>query len=394
MMPTTSEAKLDNIVKVKVIHQAVSDMPNLQRELPSQVFKTFVSIRNDRHIMEHKSDPCDPQLVDFLIDQVKVLESEVIAGLRKEREEREREKMEYKRITALVEHDIEMWAEQKREEILEKDAEIARKDAEIAQKSAKISLLRAKLAKQRRIISRQKRLSTQNGHDCNSSKKSSTLETYRQHINRYPTSFVKSRKEKLRKPKNDDERSKSMPLKHQNISTPDQNLTLSRKSESESAQHPNENDSAYSSQLTLTAEPVVEDIRDESSTVVVADVVCQEISERIEEMQQDEKELDDEVEVLVEPRREIEILSEKSLGDVSTTRISKADEHQLKTQVVSFVGRWLKKNVPSFDYSEAAIKIVQSKTTNYCAEIKKQYFSSDRSLDTKNVFIVIIFCYW
>ena len=153
-----------------------------------------------------------------------------------------------------------------------------------------------------------------------------------------------------------------------------------------------ESENTYSSKLTLTAEPVVEGIRDES-TVVVADVVNQEISERIEEMQQDEKELDDEVEVLVEPRREIEILSEKSLGDVSR-RISRADEHQLKTQVVSFVGRWLKKNVPSFDYSEAAIKIVQSKTNNYCAEIKKQYLSSDRSLDTKNVFIVIIFCYW
>ena len=182
-----------------------------------------------------------------------------------------------------------------------------------------------------------------------------------------------------------------MPLKHQHIRTPEKTLTMSRKSES--AQHPSESDSAFSSKQTLTAEPVVEDIRDESSTVVVADVVNQEISERIGDMQQDEKELDDEVEVLVEPRREIEILSEKSLGDVSR-RISKAEEHQLKTQVVSFVGRWLKRNVPSFDYSEAAIKIVQSKTTNYCAEIKKQYLNSDRSLNTKHVFIIIIICYW
>ena len=345
-------------------------MPNLPRELPSQVFKTFVSIRNDRHIMEHKSDPCDPQLVDFLIDQVKALESEVIAGLRKEREEREREKMEYKRITASVEHDIEMWAEQKRKEVSEKDAEIA-------QKSAEITLLKAKLAKQKRIIIRQKRLRTHNGHDWNSSKKSSILESYRQHLNRYPTSFVKSRK-----PKN--ERSKTLPLKHKNISTDDISLTMSRKSESESAQNPSEGENTYSSELTLTVEHVVEDTRDESSPVV-----NQEISERIGDIQQDEKELDDEVEVLVEPRREIEILSEKSLGDVSR-RISRADEHQLKTQVVSFVGRWLKKNVPSFDYSEAAIKIVQSKTTNYCVEIKKQYLSSDRSLDTKHVFIIII----
>ena len=360
-------------MKVKAIHKAVADMPNLPRELPSQVFKTFVSIRNDRHIMEHKSDPCDPQLVDFLIDQVKALESEVIASLRKEREEREREKMEYKRITASVEHDIEMWADQRRKEVSEKDAEIARKEAEIAQKHAEITLLKAKLAKQRRIILGQKRLSTQNGHNWNSSKKSSTLESYRQHPNRYPTSYLKSRKEKSRKPKNDNERSK---------------ITLSRKSESESAQHLSESD-GDSSKLTLAAEPIVEDIRDESSTIVVADVVYQEISERMEEMQQDEKELDDEVEVLVEPRREIEILSEKSLEDVSRT-ISKAEEHQLKTQVVSFVGRWLKRNVPSFDYSEAAIKIVQSKTTNYCTEIKKQYLSSDRFLDTKHVFIIII----
>ena len=171
-----------------------------------------------------------------------------------------------------------------------------------------------------------------------------------------------------------------MPLKHKNISTADISLIMSRKSESESAQHPSKGENTYSSEITLTAEHVVEDIRDESSTVV---------AERIEEMQQDEKEFDDEVEVLVEPRREIEILSEKSLGDVSR-RISKADEHQLKTQVVSFVGRWLKKNVPSFDYSEAAIKIVQSKTTNYCTEIKKQYLNSDRSLDAKHVFIIII----
>ena len=362
-------------MKVKVIHKAVADMPNLLRELPSQVFKTFVSIRNDRHILEHKIDPCDPQLVDFLIDQVKALESEVIAGLRKERREREKEKMEYKRITASVEHDIEMWAEQKRKEVSEKDAEIA-------QKSAEITLLKAKLAKQKRIIIRQKRLRTHNGHDWNSFKKSSILESYRKHLNRYPTSFVKSRK-----PKN--ERSKTLPLKHKNISTDDISLTMSRKSESESAQHPSKGENTYSSELTLTAEHVVEDIRDESSTVVVADVVNQEIAEMIEEMQQDEKELDDEVEVLVEPRREIEILSEKSLGDVSR-RISRADEHQLKTQVVSFVGRWLKKNVPSFDYSEAAIKIVQSKTTNYCAEIKKQFLSSDRSLDAKNVFSIII----
>ena len=98
-------------------------MPNLQRELPSQIFNTFVSIRNDRRIMEYKnsSNDCDRSIVDFLIDQVKALEREVIAGLRKEREEREREKMEYKRITASVEHDIEMWAEQKRTEVLEKD---------------------------------------------------------------------------------------------------------------------------------------------------------------------------------------------------------------------------------------------------------------------------------
>ena len=175
--------------------------------------------------MEHKtpSDHRDQHLIDFLIDQVKALEREVIAGLRKEREEREREKMEYKRITASVEHDIEMWAEQKRKEVSEKDAEIA-------QKSAEITLLKAKLAKQKRIIIRQKRLRTHNGQDWNSSKKSSILESYRQHLIRYPTSFVKSRK-----PKN--ERSITLPLKHKNISTAesDISLTMSRKSESESA---------------------------------------------------------------------------------------------------------------------------------------------------------------
>ena len=73
-----------------------------------------------------------------------------------------------------------------------------------------------------------------------------------------------------------------MPLKHQHIRTPEKTLTMSRKSES--AQHPSESDSAFSSKQTLTAEPVVEDIRDESPTVVLADVVYQEIAEKIEEM--------------------------------------------------------------------------------------------------------------
>ena len=220
----------------------------MPREFPSQIFKTFVSIRNDRHIMEHKtpSDHRDQHLIDFLIDQVKALESEVIAGLRKEREERE--KIEYKRITASVEHDIEMWAKQKRTEVSEKDVEIARKNAEIAQKSAKISLLKAKLSKQRRIILQQKQLSTLNCNDLFSSKKSSTLETYRHHLNKHPKSILKSRKQKSSKLENVD---KTMPLKHQHIRTPEKTLTMSRKSES--AQHPSESDSAFSSKQTLTA---------------------------------------------------------------------------------------------------------------------------------------------
>ena len=92
-----------------------------------------------------------------------------------------------------------MWAKQKRTEVSEKDVEIARKNAEIAQKSAKISLLKAKLSKQRRIILQQKQLSTLNCNDLFSSKKSSTLETYRHHLNKHPKSILKSRKQKSSK---------------------------------------------------------------------------------------------------------------------------------------------------------------------------------------------------
>ena len=59
----------------------------------------------------------------------------------------------------------------------------------------------------------------------------------------------------------------------------------------------------------------------------------------------------------------------------------KVCEARLKSQVVVFVGKWLKKNVGSFDYSEANIMVVQGKTRQFCNEIKRRYLSSNTSLD-------------
>ena len=101
-----------------------------------------------------------------------------------------------------------------------------------------------------------------------------------------------------------------------------------------------------------------------------------------------------EVDVVGEATREIEILSEKkettfSLSKHRTGRkatgsrkgFSRAGEERLKSQVVVFVGKWLKKNVSSFDYSEANIMVVQAKTHQFCNEIKRRYLRSNMSLD-------------
>ena len=101
-----------------------------------------------------------------------------------------------------------------------------------------------------------------------------------------------------------------------------------------------------------------------------------------------------EADVVGEATREIEILSEKkettfSLSKHRTGRkatgsrkgFSRAGEERLKSQVVVFVGKWLKKNVSSFDYSEANIMVVQAKTHQFCNEIKRRYLRSNMSLD-------------
>ena len=73
-MSTGSEkGKQRSQIKVKVIHNAVSEMTSPRMvEFPPKIYQTFVSIRNDRQIMEHKNP--NSHLVQSLVDKVKTLD--------------------------------------------------------------------------------------------------------------------------------------------------------------------------------------------------------------------------------------------------------------------------------------------------------------------------------
>ena len=126
-------------IRVKVIHNPVSDMTTLSRmgefsdmttlsrmgELSPKIYRPFVSIRNDRHIMEHKNSDVISPVAEYLLEKVKALESEVYAVLKR----RDAQDQQFKEITFCEIQMFEMT------------------------KNSEMALLKAKLAKQRSTIS-------------------------------------------------------------------------------------------------------------------------------------------------------------------------------------------------------------------------------------------------
>ena len=110
-----------------MIHEPVSDMTTLSRmgELSPKIYRPFVSIRNDRHIMEHKNSDVISPVAEHLLEKVKALESEVYAVLKR----RDAQDQQFKEITF---REIQMFE---------------------MTKNSEMALLKAKLAKQRSTIS-------------------------------------------------------------------------------------------------------------------------------------------------------------------------------------------------------------------------------------------------
>merc|ERR1719222_151511 len=137
-------------------------------------------------------------------------------------------------------------------------------------------------------------------------------------------------------------------------------------------------ESRLSSQEKSTSREGVED-----ETASRAEVDSEERCERVRERREDEEEI--EVEVIAKPTREIEILCEqrntRKTGNLLSNS-SRAGEQRLKHQVVVFVGKWMKKNVGSFDFSEANMMVVQGKSRQFCDQINlRRSRSSNTPLD-------------
>ena len=342
-----------NQIKVKVIHNAVSEMTSTRMvEFPPKIYQTFVSIRNDRQIMGHKNP--NSHLAQSLLDKVKTLETDVFALLDRRRE---RERAQYKQLEEVTFREIQLFEKTK---------------------NAEIDLLKAKLAKQKLAIIRQKKLIKKLALERDSHKKDLDLITKRR----------KSKK------KTENELASISP-ESENQLISQRNVDLTSEVESGGS----ENEFPTSENERRICEKGEDDILGEENEIA-STVDSEERCERVREMGEDEDE--EEVEVVTEQTREIEILSEerntggkretenllrrKGAGSRSSSNSSSSSssvgELRLKHQVVVFVGKWLKKNVGSFDHSEANMLVVQGKSRQFCSEIG---FRRDLSSNTPRI---------
>ena len=360
---------MKNRIRVKVIHNAVSDMTKISNmeEFPSKIYRTFVSVRNDRHIMEHKNSDINSPVADYLLGKVKALESQVFAVLKR----RDGQEKQFKEITFREVQIFEMT------------------------KNAEMALLKAKLTKQRSTIIRQKQLIKKLAVERNTFKKRLNLISKRQKSKK---NMMKNAKKELTSiPPESEEQlicqisQKCADLTSDIESVESENVIPASEKESESDESHSATESISLSKKTSSAETEVERVEgddilsEENEAASTAEAGSEEICEI-------------EVDVVAEATREIEILSEKKDKTFSLAKqragnllrrksggsrkgFSRAGEERLKSQVVVFVGKWLKKNVSSFDYSEANIMVVQGKTHQFCNEIKRGYLSSNVSLD-------------
>ena len=343
-----------NQIKVKVIHNAVSEMTSPRMvECPPKIYQTFVSIRNDRQIMGHKNP--NSHLAQSLLDKVKTLETDVFALLDRRRE---RERAQYKQLEEVTFREIQLFEKTK---------------------NAEIDLLKAKLAKQKLAIIRQKKLIKKLALERDSHKKDLDLITKRR----------KSKK------KTENELASISP-ESENQLISQRNVDLTSEVESGGS----ENEFPTSENERRICEKGEDDILGEENEIA-STVDSEERCERVREMGEDEDE--EEVEVVTEQTREIEILSEErntggkretenllrrkgagsnSSSSSSSRSSSSVGELRLKHQVVVFVGKWLKKNVGSFDHSEANMLVVQGKSRQFCSEIS---FRRDLSSNTPRI---------
>ena len=351
---------MKNQKRVKVIHNEVSDMTIISNmeEFSPKIYQTFVSIRNDRHIMEHKNSDINSPVADHLLGKVKALESEVFAVLKR----RDAQEKQFKEITFREIQIFEMT------------------------KNAEMALLKAKLTKQRSTIKRQKQLIKKLADERNTFKKRLKLLSKRQ----------KSKKNMM---KNAKKELTSIPSESEEqlicqISQKCDDLT----SEIESAEGENINPASQKESESISLSKQTSTAETEVKRVGGNDILSEEIETASTAEADSEEICEIEVDVVAEASREIEILSEKKDTTSSLAKqragnllrrksggsrkgFSRAGEERLKSQVVVFVGKWLKKNVSSFDYSEANIMVVQGKTHQFCNEIKRGYLSSNISLD-------------
>ena len=339
---------------MKVIHNAVSEMTSPRMvECPPKIYQTFVSIRNDRQIMGHKNP--NSHLAQSLLDKVKTLETDVFALLDRRRE---RERAQYKQLEEVTFREIQLFE---------------------TTKNAEIDLLKAKLAKQKLAIIRQKKLIKKLALERDSHKKDLDLITKRR----------KSKK------KTENELASISP-ESENQLISQRNVDLTSEVESGGS----ENEFPTSENERRICEKGEDDILGEENEIA-STVDSEERCERVREMGEDEDE--EEVEVVTEQTREIEILSEErntggkretenllrrkgagsnSSSSSSSRSSSSVGELRLKHQVVVFVGKWLKKNVGSFDHSEANMLVVQGKSRQFCSEIG---FRRDLSSNTPRI---------
>ena len=314
-------------------------------ELYPKIAKISVSIRNDSWIMKHQN-PNSP-IATYLLEKVKDLELEVFSVFKRDMERRNVEKTRDEKFREISETF----------EVFEKV------------KNAEIALLNVKLEKQRSTFKRQRRQINKLALERNLLRKELKSILKRQ---KNQKNLMKHTKSKLRSIPNDIE--------------DHPNSTISQKYVVESG----ESESGFLSQKTDSAKLCGGgmgggDIScEETETVLTVDS-----EESCKTMRDKEAPPNPEIELEVVAEKatcEIEILSEKKTSDVrkedDCQRIfPSVGESRLKHQVVVFVGKWMKTNVSSFDYSEANIRVVQEMTNHFFNLIKRQHLRSNPSLE-------------